>query len=58
MKPSSKTEPQTNPCTLLCGVTVTIAVIVALVVLVAVNEGTSPVPEAAKPMDGVLFAQT
>ena len=56
--PFSKTEPQTKPCTLLCGVTVTVAVKVPMVVLVAVNVGTFPVPEAAKPIAGVSLDQT
>jgi hypothetical protein len=39
------------------GVTVIVAVIGAFVLLVAVKEGTSPVPFAARPMFMLLFVQ-
>jgi len=41
----------------LVGVTVMVAVIAALVVLVAVKEDMSPVPLAARPIEGSLFVQ-
>ena len=39
------------------GVTVIVAVIGALVVFVAVNDGTEPEPEAARPIAVLLFVQ-
>lgn len=39
------------------GVTVMVATSGAVPVLVAVNEGRLPVPLAARPIDGLLFAQ-
>ena len=39
------------------GVTTIVATIGAIVVLTAVNEGISPVPDPAKPMDVVLLVQ-
>ena len=39
------------------GVIVTVAITVAVVMLVAVNAGMFPVPFAARPIEGVVFAQ-
>ena len=39
------------------GVTVIVAVTGALLVLIAVNAGIFPLPEAAKPIDVLLFVQ-
>ena len=39
------------------GVTVIVAVTGALVALMAVNAGIFPLPEAAKPIDALLFVQ-
>ena len=50
--PTQLTPPLVN-----VGVTMMVATTGALVVLMAVNVGISPVPLAAKPMDGWLLAQ-
>ena len=42
---------------LAAGVTVMVAITGAVPALVAVNEGISPVPLAASPIDGVLLVQ-
>ena len=39
------------------GVTVIVAITGALVALMAVNAGIFPLPEAAKPIDALLFVQ-
>jgi hypothetical protein len=39
------------------GVTVIVALIGAVPLFTAVNAGISPVPDAARPMEGVLFVQ-
>jgi hypothetical protein len=39
------------------GVTVIVAVMGALVILIAVKDAISPLPFAAKPIDGLLFVQ-
>jgi hypothetical protein len=48
---------QLTPAFVYVGVTITVAVTGAVVLFTAVNELMFPLPLAAKPMEGVLFAQ-
>ena len=48
---------QVTPLLVKLGVTVIVAVTGAVPVLVAVKEGILPTPDAASPIDGLLFVQ-